>query len=213
VTATPPDELSMSGSPYRRLRIMERGTWKRSVLPGRSPGPRRAVVLCAALASLAIAAPADAGGRNDVYSGSIEQDPVPGFPHETKIELYVHTQHHRRGRTTVKITHINVYDITLRCENGSYLGSGENRGNTDTIQVVPRYPIVLNRGSFDEPRASGATGELVPIKGSLTAHGAAGTLSVSDDVGTVGSEEPGEPTEHFGTCRSGPLSWSATRGG
>ncbi len=178
---------------------MKRGIWKRSVL-------------CAAFGVLAIAAPAGAGGRNDVYSGPIDQAPVPGFPHEPKIELYVHTQHHRDGRSKVKITHINIYDVTLHCENGKDVGAGEGRGNTDTVQVVPRYPIALKSGSFNEPRGPGEEGELVAIKGSVSKRNASGTLSVSDDLGDSDPQEAGEQPEHFGTCRSGALHWSATRG-
>jgi hypothetical protein len=165
----------------------------------------------AVLAALALAAGASAGGRNDVYTGPIDQTQPSGFPSKTSIELYVHTQRHHDGSATVKITHINIFDVTLRCENGKYIGAGESRGNTDTVQAFgERYPIKVKRGSFNEPHAYGATGEGVEIKGKLSKRSASGTLVISDEVGDAEGEEG---TEHFGTCRSGTLSWTATRTG
>lgn len=175
---------------------------------------RAAVPAALAIALLGLAAPALAGGRNDLYTGPIEQDPVPGLPHETKIELYVHTQNHHGGGATVKITHINIYNVSLRCENGQYVGAGLSRGDTDTVQAFgQRYPIKVKGGSFDEPNAYGSSGEGVVIKGKLSKRGASGTLVVSDELGTIRGEEPGEPTERFGTCRSGTLNWTAARSG
>lgn len=173
----------------------------------------RFLALIVPVALLALAATASAGGRNDLYIGPINQAQPPGFPSKTSIELYVHTQQHHDGSSTVKITHINIFDVTLQCENGQDIGTGESRGNTDTVQAFgERYPIKVKGGSFNEPHAYGATGEGVEIKGKLSKRSASGTLVISDDVGDVQGEE-GAPNEHFGTCRSGTLSWSATRSG
>jgi hypothetical protein len=171
----------------------------------------RLLALIATAALLALAASANAGGRNDLYSGPIDQTQPAGFPSKTSIELYVHTQRHHDGSSTVKITHVNIFDVTLRCENGNDIGAGNSRGDTDTVQAFgERYPIKVEAGSFDEPHAYGATGERVEIRGKLSKRSASGTLVISDDIGDAEGEEG---TEHLGTCRSGTLSWTATRTG
>jgi hypothetical protein len=182
----------------------------------RRPSPTRltTVIACATLALLALAAPASAGGRNDAYSGPIEQAPLNGFPHEPKIEIFVWTQHHRDGKVTRAISGINIYDVHLRCENGEYLGAGEPIGNTDVIQFNAHTAMEIKRGgSFNEPRGYGGGGEPVSIKGSVSKHSASGTLAISFDGGTAPAEIEGEPPRHFGTCRSGTLRWTATRTG
>jgi hypothetical protein len=171
----------------------------------------RRLALIAPVALFALAATANAGGSNDLYTGPVDQVQPPGFPSKTSIELYVHTQHHHDGSSTVKITHVNIFDVTLHCENGKDIGAGESRGDTDTVQAFgERYPIKVERGSFNEPHAYGATGEGVEIKGKLSTRSASGTLVISNDVGDVQGQE-GAPSEHFGTCRSGILGWTATR--
>lgn len=172
---------------------------------------------CAALAVLALAVPADAGGRNDLYSGPIEQEPVKGLPHETKVEIFVWTQHHGDGRVTRFISRINIYDVGLRCENGKYVGAGEPIGNTDVIQVNFSRKLEIKGGSFSEPKGYGSYGEAeaVAIKGSLSKRGGSGTVVITNQLGWVETEEfLEEPMrEHFGTCRSGRLHWTVTRDG
>jgi hypothetical protein len=176
-----------------------------------------AVIASALLVVLALAAPAGAGGRNDLYSGPIEQAPLHGFPHEPRIEIFAWTQHHHDGRVTRFISAINIYDVHLRCENGSYVGGGEPIGNTDLIQINSDSGMDIEGGSFNEPRGYGAYGEneRIAIKGKVSKRAASGTIVISNDLGWVETEElPGEPrNEHFGTCRSGRLSWTATLNG
>jgi hypothetical protein len=58
----------------------------------------------------------------------------------------------------------------------------------------------------------GAEGEPVAIKGTRSSRKAAGTLKISDFPGTQESEIVGGPKRHLGTCTSGTLHWSASRG-
>jgi hypothetical protein len=185
----------------------------------RKPAPKLSAVaiICAALAALSLAAPAGAGGRNDLYIGPIEQAPIYGFPHEPKIEMFVWTQHHHDGRVTRSISAINIEDVHLRCENGHYLGGGDPIGNTDLIQVNAHGSMEIKRGSFSEPRGYGSygEGERITIKGTVSRRRASGTLAISEYLGTVEHEEIlEEPVrEELGTCRSGTLHWTATLSG
>jgi hypothetical protein len=173
--------------------------------------PHRPILLIAALlglALLAFAAPALAGGRNDVYIGEVEQPPVAGFPREGKIELYVHTQHHRDGSVTVKIPVINIFNVYLDCQNGHHISAGFNpRGDASGLAFAG---INVKRRSFKQ---SGIWEETNPftLTGTLPKHGSAsGTLSVSENVGEIEGEFEGE-REFFGHCESGLLHWSAQR--
>lgn len=174
---------------------------------------RKTVALCVAFLAVALAPAADAGGRNDVFTGPIEQTPTPGLPHKTTIELFIHTQHHRDGSTTENFSTANIYDVTLRCGNGDDVGAGEPVGNIDIVQVYPSHRIRIKRGSFDIPRAAGPEEEVIKMKGTVSKRAASGTLSVAEDLGTTDSGDSEEPVEHLGTCRSGILRWSASRSG
>ncbi len=187
------------------------------VSPMATPIPTRAatVLLLAATVILTIAVPARAGGGPTVvYKGPVEQAPVKGFPAKPAIELFVHPPRpgHRKASTTV--TAINVYDIALRCENGQIVGAGEGRGNLSLVEFLPRYPLPVTGGKFRQPPAEAATeGTILTVAGTVSRSGASGTLSIKEDIGDVPGSEEGQATEHFGTCRSGTLNWTAPRGG
>ena len=129
-----------------------------------------ALVAICALAVLALNVPALAGGRNDLYLGEVEQPPVKGFPQEEKIELYVHTQHHRDGSVTVKIPAVNIFNVYMDCLNGHRIAAGFNpSGNA---QELPLVDIKVEHRSF---KASGIWQEVNPFtfKGTLPKHGPA----------------------------------------
>jgi hypothetical protein len=164
------------------------------------------IAVTCALVALTTTVPALAGGRNDVYAGEIEQPPVAGFAHEKTIELYVHTQHHRDGRVTVKIPVVNIFDVYLRCQNGTYVGAGFNAGGVTTR--IELTDIEVEHRSFDQ--IGGDEEGLIHVKlmGTLPKRGLAkGTIDVSGDYGEVSDGEGDR--EDLGHCESGVLNWSA----
>jgi hypothetical protein len=160
------------------------------------------------LALLVHVAPVLAGGRNDVYIGPVEQALLSGFSAEEKIELYVHTQHHRDGSITVKIPVINIFNVYLDCQNGHHISAGYNpKGDASELSFVG---LDVKRRSFKQ---SGIWQEVNPfvLKGTLPKHGSArGTLTVSENVGEIEGEFEGEK-QFYGHCESGLLHWSAQR--
>jgi hypothetical protein len=161
-----------------------------------------------ALVTLAPTVPALAGGRNDVYVGEIEQAPAAGFSHEKTIELYVHTQHHRDGRVTVKIPVVNIFDVYFRCQNGANVGAGFNAGGVTTR--IELTDIKIEHRSFDQIGGDEEGMIHVKLEGTLPKHGLAkGTIDVSGDLGEVSDGEGDR--ENLGHCESGVLNWSAVR--
>jgi hypothetical protein len=160
------------------------------------------------LALAALSTPALAGGRNDVWVGEVEQAPVGIFLHTETIELYVHTQHHRDGRVTVKIPVVNIFDLHEHCQGGQEVGVGFNPGGI-TTKLELREIKVSHRHINQTKGLEEGLGHITII-GVLPRHGAAhGTLAVTENLGTTEEAEAGR--EFFGTCTTGTLNWSAQR--
>ncbi len=166
-----------------------------------------AICVLAVLVALGLSPSVLAGGRNDVYVGEVEQSAVKGFGQQKAIELYVHTQHHRDGRVTIKIPVVNIFDLYATCRDGSAEGVGFNAGGTTS--KLDLRDITVSHRSF---KSAGVWQDLdrFAFQGSLPKHGPArGTVEVTTEPAVVEAGE-GE-REHLGRCRSGLLNWSAVR--
>ncbi len=150
------------------------------------------------LVLLVFGAQALASGKNLVYSGPVDQAQMPTVP-AAHIDLYVHIQHHRNGKVTIKLPVVNVFNVYAQCQGGTSLYPGINHGATtkaDFEDFKVKGRSINGTGGTQEGTIK------MKLIGTLPKHGSpSGTLDLSEDTG--------DP--QFGHCDSGTLSWTAAR--
>jgi hypothetical protein len=150
------------------------------------------------IALLAFGSQALASGNNLVYSGPVDQAAQPHIP-QAHIDLYVHVQHHRNGKVTVRLPVVNVFNVYAACQDGTSLYPGINHG---AITKADFEDFKVKGRSINGTGGTQEGSIRMKLIGTIPKHGAAsGTLDLSEDTG--------DP--QFGHCDSGVLSWTAAR--